>query len=269
MIQGSISCSEKGRMKHNLKKLNAMKKVLFFSFFVVILMLSCQTAPQSVLTEKTVTVVQPQFFYLCKEVVVNGDNCWNLAKVYLGIGLRWTDIIKQNPFMQEPGRVWKNEQTGIWYALIKPGETLIIGQTEINPTFVEFIDTPANSTPQKSEFLFLASPWWWFWLVIAIIILALLLAVVFNVYRANNTTNNNSSASVHVNIRDGIDLDTRRTLLVRDQEFRDRTLRIVEEGAQNGRLKGFFINTNPESFTAAGSFRGAHKPEVPKEEDKK
>lgn len=84
-------------------------------------------------------IVQPEFFYVVKDTVKSGHNTWDRAKVFYNNGFEWRQIVKENEFLQEPGRVWKDETTGIWYCLILPGEVLNIGKAQVNPVFEDTI----------------------------------------------------------------------------------------------------------------------------------
>lgn len=118
-----------------------MKKVFLFSVLIVsLIVLSCKTNQDSVSVDSYETrIVQPEFFYVVKDTVKSGHNTWDRAKVFYNDGFQWRHIVAENEFLQEPGRVWKDETTGVWYCLILPGEVLNIGEAQVNPVFKDTV----------------------------------------------------------------------------------------------------------------------------------
>lgn len=248
-----------------------MKTIIYFliSFIFMIGFNSCNQETREEVTTTTAEKVtySNQGFWVEQQTIVSGNTVWGISEKCYGTGIQWRDIIALNPFLNTPERLYYNSDRKMWIVRIYPGEVLNIGGQKVYPSCTYEKITTITTTKHAPAGPIIP---WWGWLISAVLVLLLLFFFVpFRSGFMSAFSSSNSSSAVHVNIRNGIDLDTRRTLLIRDQEFQDRTLRIIEQGAQNGKLKGFIINTTPESFTAAGSFRGAHKPEVPKEEDKK
>lgn len=55
-----------------------------------------------------------------------GDNTWDIAGELFYDNYRWSDLVKQNKFLQEPGRLYHDTASPyFWYCLIKPGEKLV------------------------------------------------------------------------------------------------------------------------------------------------
>lgn len=83
--------------------------------------------------------ISPSIVFLQENMkeVKPGDNAWNIAKDVWYDGFRWTDLVKQNKFLQQPGRVWKDTSAPFfWYCLIKPGEQLVTYQP-VHPEVIQ------------------------------------------------------------------------------------------------------------------------------------
>ena len=218
-----------------------MKKYSYLMIVVIssFLFSSCnqQTTTTAVTTTKT-TVTEPSSDGFIFKKVIKGDTIWGYSEEVYGTGFEWRQIVAENPFLGEHGRIYYDQAKGKWIVIIKPGEKIKIGGKYVSPTFIsEEITTKTTTTSSSS----LDSVLWWEWLCIIGCIAFLVWLFGFYRQNSNNSAFASSSSSVHVNIRNGIDLDTHRTLLIRDQDFRDRTLKVLEAGAANGRLKGFFV----------------------------
>lgn len=232
-----------------------MKKILFAIFVMVcfsILLVSCNSkpAPQS-LVEQQVTVTEPHFFYLVESLIEKGNTVWGRAKIYLGDGNRWREIIAKNKFMQEPGRVWKDSVTCTWYALIRPGEKLIIDSQEVNPVFVDIVDAPVQQNIQQPADTFKINPtaiWLWVWIIAGFLIIVSLL---FWLFRRNQ---HDQYIHVDINHAGNINLATYATLTEHRQELQNRSLAIVERGAEKGTLESFSVYEDPDSFEMSASF---------------
>lgn len=235
-----------------------MKKYLFVSLFVIIfsfLFSACnQTTTTAVTTTKT-TVTEPgsDGFLISKQIVVKGNTIWGFSEKAYGAGFQWRDIIAQNLFLQQPGRVYYDDSRKMWIAKIYPGEVVKIGNEVITPSCS--IEETVTTTTKESP-IGLDSVSWWGWL--AVIGVLAFFVWLFGFYRPgflSNINTSNSSSAVHVNIRNGIDLDTRRTLLERDQDFRDGVLDIIDRDAKRkGRLGGFIIDSTQERFFVATGY---------------
>ncbi len=56
-------------------------------------------------------------------VVQSGDNLWNLAGTRLDDPQLWKELVESNPFLNEPGRVFK--RNGKTIVILRPGEKLV------------------------------------------------------------------------------------------------------------------------------------------------
>jgi hypothetical protein len=180
-----------------------MKKSSFSLLMVAIVAMvaafsSCSnTTEKTQLEEQRFRVVEPEFFWVVTETVKAGDTVWDRAKVYYGNGLKWTDIVAENPFLQQPGRIWQDKVSGKWYVLIFPGEKLVMDQKEVNLTFIDTIDTPAQQ--QKEEGL----PWWaWLLIILGAI---MIIAIIINWIRCCNRCCDRDV--VYVNVPRGGDIN--------------------------------------------------------------
>lgn len=130
-----------------------MKNLFFVAIMATMItfsLTSCSKSSTDQLVEQQVTVTSPEFFYVVMQTVKDGDTVWDRAKVYFGSGLKWTDVVAQNEFLQKPGRVWQNKTDGRWYVLIYPGEKLIMGSTAVNPIFIDTMDVPNKNKDSHS-----------------------------------------------------------------------------------------------------------------------
>jgi len=132
-----------------------MKNLFFVAIMAAMISLSltltsCTKSSTDQLVEQQITVTAPEFFYVVRQTLKDGDTVWDRAKVYFGSGLKWTDVVAKNEFLQKPGRVWQNKTDGRWYVLIYPGEELIMGSTAVNPIFIDTIDKPNQEKNSSS-----------------------------------------------------------------------------------------------------------------------
>ncbi len=227
-----------------------MKKNIFFAvicLFAFFALTSCQQKQSQLqpmpgyhsLVSQQVTVTSPQFFYVVEEVVQKGQTVWGRAQVYYGNGARWTDIVAKNEFLQKPGRVWQDKTTGIWYALIKPGEKLIIDSQEVNPVFVEIVDAPyqqpvqqeITNTPESSL------TWWgWVLIILGIILLGIIIYLI--------TRQNHKSHLIVIPMGSNINDATRLKILDHEHNMETRTLSIFERAHEKGKLEELEFNTD-------------------------
>jgi hypothetical protein len=250
-----------------------MKKIVFFSLMVAFMfgITSCGNYHhhQTRVVEQQFRVVEPDFFYVVKHKVVSGDTTWDRAKVYFGSGYQWTDIVAQNKFLQQPGRVWQDPVNKRWYVLIYPGEELVMGSTKVNPIFIDSIDSPVSTCKEDEDDC--CFPWWG-WLITALSALAVLLLafLIWGQRGSSSSSSSSSSSTVRVDINgQDFDLATRRAILERSQGYHDRIIKVIENGADKGLLKSFFVAENPDIFMAGADFRKNQATEIKKEEDKK
>jgi len=104
-----------------------------------------------------------------------GDNAWNMAKDVYYDGYRWVDIVAQNSFLREPGRIYYDSIKKIWFCLMKPGEKIVM-YNEVLP-MIQKQDSVVDPQPpgekdkpvivnEKQNF-----PWWIFLVLLALIVL--------------------------------------------------------------------------------------------------
>ena len=240
-----------------------MKKMFFVIFTMAIFAIaftSCDKPKSSTIVEQQIRVIEPEFFYLVKEVVKDGYTTWDRARVHYGSGFMWRDIVAQNKFLQEPGRVWQDKVTGIWYCLIRSGEELIIGTTKVNPVFIENIDAPEKETVVKAgEIISTPLTTWFGWVLFALIVVGFILLLVLlyrnvSVTATTTATANSSPINVHIHHDCGIDLATRATLLGRQQDFDERALAIAEKGEEKNRLQNFSYSRTENGLAIDSEF---------------
>lgn len=261
-----------------------MKKfaIVFAIAVLMIAFTSCKNQSKTVTTVTTTTTLTPaepdmsNGFYVKTQKVIKGNTLWGISKQNYGTGFRWRDIVEQNPFLNQPDRVYYDQAKKKWMVLIYPGEILKIGNEVINPTYVfeEVKTTIATTTPDQSMFELIMPLWGW--LLTALVIAGIVALFVLLLRNANNPNPNatsiaNSNSTVHVNIRDGIgiDLATQATLLARDQDFNDRALAILADSAKKNELSKFSIDkVDNQMIMKAKFFDRAQEPAPVKTESK-
>lgn len=246
-----------------------MKKfvlLLILSFCLILVSCNQPIVTTTTVTTKT-TVSEPGSGGFILKKVIKGDTVWGYSQEVYGTGIEWRSIVAENPFLNEPGRIYYDQARAKWIVVIKPGETIKIGGKYISPTFVSEETTTTITTQPPTG---LASIPWWGWLLIVAGVA--LLVWLFWFYRGNGASAfSSSSAAIHVDIRNGVDLGTRVTLLGREQDFRDHALNIVNRDGKKGRLRNFSILETPDIFAISAKYQ-KNQP-VPKgsdeEKDKK
>jgi hypothetical protein len=132
---------------------------MLLAIFSVAIMSSCQT--KNTTTEKTVKVTTKEMgtegFILKK--VIKGDTVWGYSDEAYGTGLQWREIVAENPFLNESGRVYYDQGRGKWIVIIYPGETIRIRGQIITPAFTSE-ETMTTITTET-----IGIPWWG-WLII-------------------------------------------------------------------------------------------------------
>lgn len=115
--------------------------------------------------------------------VEKGDTGWELARTYYDDPVEWRAIVKLNPFLQDPGRVF--EKNGKIILLLKLGEQLIgLEKLKVTPPKAVQIDqlvaspktADTSSAKQSGSF-----PWW----IVALLLTALVIAALtwLGIYR--------------------------------------------------------------------------------------
>ncbi len=147
-----------------------MKKVVSFLIMVAIFMVtlaSCQKQNITTTTtvKTTVKEIGTEGFLLKK--VVKGDTVWGYSQETYGTGMQWREIVIENPFLNEPGRIYYDQEREKWIVLIYPGETVKIKGKVVNPTFISEEKTVKTTTET------VGLPWW-VWLVITACVVVIL-----------------------------------------------------------------------------------------------
>ncbi len=127
------------------------------------------------------------------KVVTYGDNLWNLAKQVYWNGWNFGDLVAQNKFLQEPGRLYYDKKNNWFYVMIHPGEKLMtyqptepqvipIGHSEtVKDDTAGFTPTPPAPGPYVPP---PATTDWdefakWFWIIVLALLLLFVLYKIF------------------------------------------------------------------------------------------
>ncbi len=86
---------------------------------------------------------QPSFVFLKERMmeVKPGDNAWDIASEIFYDGYKWRDLVEQNPFLKQPGRVYYSPEKNWYYCMMKPGENLV--------TYEQFTPTVESVLQEK------------------------------------------------------------------------------------------------------------------------
>ncbi|MEK7117112.1 MAG: hypothetical protein AAB837_03025 [Patescibacteria group bacterium] len=104
-------------------------------------------------------------------VVQKGDTLWVLEGEYNGNPTQWRRIVQLNPFLQEPGRIFQDQQ-GRTIALISPGQKLVgLQALGIIPTQVSTSQLQLPQPEAKVYHVPTTPAWVWWPLVLAVAIL--------------------------------------------------------------------------------------------------
>jgi len=235
-----------------------MKKLMFLlPIFVILFMNSCEkpvtTTVTTVTTKATLTEPGTNGFLISQEIVVRGNTVWGFSRESYGTGMKWRDIVAQNPFLQQPGRVYYNKDRKMWIVKIHVGEIVKIGGSIITPSCVVEETTTTTQTTSAPESVF---PWLGLlpYAIVCILIIWFLI-ILFNHSRTN--VNNSSSASINVDMSGGlgIDMATRVALLGREQDFRDNTLKVIQSASDKDALSHFDIGLDSENFYVSVDYK--------------
>lgn len=229
-----------------------MKTKMSFIFFVVVLFAiamfsSCEEDVLPVMTTTTVeetSIIETSpgsgGVIFAKEITVkDGETVWGYSNEVYGSGGKWRDIVMQNKFLQEPGRVYWDTNRKQWIAKIYPGEVVKIDGQVVLPTYIFYDKTTTISQPleeQEEEKDGLA----WYWIVL-IILGAIGLGVWISSLLGNN---NNRNPNVHtINVRPGQDFNNVTQANI-DMARYDRACRATENAANQMFGRGDLIEAN-------------------------
>jgi hypothetical protein len=243
-----------------------MKKSVFIfalAIMAIFFTTSCnQPVPRTVTTVNTTTdnvTYSDQGFLISQQIVSKGNTVWGISKQVYGKGIMWRSIVAENPFLYNSNRMYYNDSLKMWIVIIYPGEVLKVSGQAVYPSYsYESTTTVTTTEPVQSSHVVPL----WAWFLLGIVALIALLIWLFGFYMPANG-NNRNSAHAQVNIINGIDLDTRRVLLERDYDIKNRTLKVIENGESKGSLENFCIET--PGFIAGATFR-EQKKEEPKQQ---
>lgn len=140
-----------------------MRNFIFFVFVVIFALAttaSCQNQKNTTTTtvETTIREIGSEGFLIKK--VIKGDTVWGYSDEVYGTGTQWRDIVAENQFLNEPGRIYYDEARQKWIVIIYPGEIVKIKGQIITPTFV----SEEKTTTVTSETTGIP---WWGWTLIA------------------------------------------------------------------------------------------------------
>ena len=134
--------------------------ILFLALFSLAIT-SCQNKNTTTTTtvKTTVKEIGSEGFVLKK--VVKGDTVWGYSDEVYGTGTQWRDIVAENPFLNEPGRIYYDQGREKWIVIIYPGETIKIKGLQVTPTFISEETTVTTNTEA------VGIPWWG-WMLIGV-----------------------------------------------------------------------------------------------------
>ena len=236
--------------------------------FVMVLFMSCrnQTREEVTVVQNTkTTITEPNGFALKTQVVVKGNTVWGFSEKQYGTGMRWRDIVAQNPFLSDPKRLYYDDSKKMWIVIIYPGEVIKLAGEVINPSYV-VEETTTTTTVKNTEND--SIPWWgWVLLTLSGILIIWGIANVICYWRRCCCSGVNH---VNINVNSDIDCSTRAYFLGREQDFRNRALGIIERDARrNSRLTEFTLNENANDFSLTAKYSERFNQQPKKEEDKK
>jgi len=140
-----------------------MKKFFYFAVVAIVAILVSSCQKQTTTIEKQVKTTVKEIGtegFLIKEVI-KGDTVWGYSEEVYGTGFSWRDIVAENPFLNEPGRIYYDQNRERWIVIIYPGESVIIKGQVITPTFTSEETTVTTTTET-------AGIPWWGWLLMSV-----------------------------------------------------------------------------------------------------
>lgn len=118
---------------------------------------------------------------------MKGDDTWSLSEKFYGEGQLWSQIVTDNPFLNDDDRIWVDKGNGKIICLLLPGEQILIKKSMMTwQGFLE-IDTISESTPSLPKQLALvdSSDNWYvdpiydyeFWQILCLILIIILFLI--------------------------------------------------------------------------------------------
>lgn len=212
-----------------------MKKYLIISLVVIFtsFLVSCTNQPVTTTTVTTVktTMTEPGSNGFILKKVIKGETVWGYSQETYGTGVEWRQIVAENAFLSQPGRIYYDQARAKWIVLIYPGETIKIGGKYISPTFTsEETTTSTTTTPGTTNY----TPLWISLAAIGgILLLALLICCCCG----------RGCCFFQRRHCGDFDTDMRRAFIQEEREYKNR---IIDRMFDHGKLKKFKLNENRE-----------------------
>lgn len=229
------------------------KSIILLSILVILtsLFVACnnQATTTAVTTIKT-TMTEPGSGGFILKKVIKGDTVWGYSQEVYGTGIEWRQIVAENPFLSEPGRIYYDQARGKWIVIIKPGETIKIGGKYVSPTFTSE-ETTTITTKEPATGL----PWWGWLLILGVA------GFLIWLFWFRGVVNNNATSIVRIHIGRGgnIDQSTRAAVVAaeieRSYQFREH---VATEMLRNPNLSGAHLSESSnqtERFTLSTEYR--------------
>lgn len=99
------------------------------------------------------------------KTVKPGDTLWEYSEQVFGTGYKWREILRENPFLNQPGRV-EQDATGRWIVILYKGESIIVRGGIIYPSSTS--SSSSATTVVSSHHEKRTSVVWWMWVLIGL-----------------------------------------------------------------------------------------------------
>lgn len=251
-----------------------MKKINFLLpiFFVIFLFTgtSCNQQYTKTVENSTYTSASGIIsggFYVQQQIVVHGTTLWGISKSMYGTGLRWREIVKQNPFLKESNRI--KYVNGQWIVVLKIGERLRIGSGFINPTYTLGEKITNNRSMISETILF---PWWGWLVIFGSIGLITLLGLWLFLPNQRRNRACPPSAAIIVN-ENGLNIDQATSLtlfnhdhnlMMQREETKNNMINVIGKASDKELLSHFHFNLGPDNFSASVDYKGKDTETAPK-----
>jgi hypothetical protein len=116
------------------------------------------------------------------KTVKPGDTLWEYSEEIFGKGVEWREILKENPFLDNPERTYYDPGMKRWIVILFPGETVKIRGEAIHPSFTSSSSLFINNfrTEEKTTIT------WWVWVILAVLATSILLSLIVLRYKTRN-----------------------------------------------------------------------------------
>lgn len=149
-----------------------MKKIILISLIAVVAMAmvsSCSSYSSAEYeyfsySSETQTAEQIGKNGFIIKTVKPGDTLWEYSEEIFGKGVEWREILKENPFLDNPERTYYDPGMKRWIVILSPGETVKIRGKAIHPSFTSSSSLFINNfrTEEKTTVT------WWGWVLIGV-----------------------------------------------------------------------------------------------------